>query len=531
MDYDFERETRRLVFPDIVVGTKRINRGTAKAHVDPGFSWSISSEQRDLIYSSLIQSTLRGGAPNIDLSDPISGHYIYNKHGILFDGYLGVAQRLIDENHPNFRKMIASLVSGHALLRREAATNEFITNSNGDLLIRTPSDFAILIENLANKEFLKGPYRAFFSSSGSEAVEAAIKLACRHKYISLKSRYGTPIIDRLMDVLGVEIERDYRHLKDNDPVYSDYPFVFFAPLEAFHGRTLGALALTDVRPVQKRGFPNSFKVARFSFRGELNDIQSQVWDVSLINALERPDELIRNMLEGRYPRDLIAGFVLEPVQGEGGYNFPNNNFLSNVSEYFSNLGVLTIADEVQTFARTGSVFACKHYGINPDIIATSKPTVVGITLATEEITSSLELGWHSNTWGGGRIFEINYGFTAIDTFLHYQDDNFFGNTYLENTKIKEYYINRKFEELSDKYPSIIRSYRGRGVMWAFEVINRDKFVKIAQICGMKLLTVGVTANISAIRLLFLTDVLAKEIDCCFRILDMACAKASKDAEN
>ena len=531
MNYDFDLETRRVVFPDVVVGNKRINRATAKAHVDQGFSWNIGSDQRNLIYSSLIQSTLRGGAPNIDLSDPISGHYIYNKHGVLFDGCLGVAQRLIDENHPNYNKMISSLISGHALLRREAATNEFITNSSCDLIIRTPSDFAILIENLATKEFSNRPYRAFFSSSGSEAVEAAIKLACRYKYGTLKSKYGIKIIDRLMDVLGISKERDYKHLEDHEPVYSDYPFVFFAPLEAFHGRTLGALSLTDVRPVQKRGFPNSFRVARFPFRGELDDIQSQVWDVSLLKALERPSELIQNISEGRYPRDLIAGFVLEPVQGEGGYNFPDGKFLTNVSDYFTNLGVPTIADEVQTFARTGSVFACKHYGINPDIIAISKPTVVGVTLASDEITSSLELGWHSNTWGGGRVFEINYGYTSIDTFLNYQDDNFFGNTYLENTKVKEHYIKRKFEELSNNYPSIITNYRGKGVMWAFDVVNRDQFVKIAQTLGLKLLTVGVTANISAIRLLFLVDVLAKEVDCSFRLLDMACAHAITSAEN
>lgn len=520
LDYDYRAESARLSFPDVQIGNKRINRGKCLAGVTADFSWKVSNETKEDVYSTLLPSTLRGSAPVVNLANPIAGHYIYDEKGILFDSYLGVGQRLIDEQHPRLASLLDKLLQYKAFFRREAATNEFIVCDSDEAGLATPQEYSRLVCGLAQKAFrVKGPYLCFFSSSGSESVEAGIKIACRHCHHQIIQRYGYGTERKIMSVFDIDREHDFGHPADTKPVYKDYPFYFLVPRGAFHGRTLGALSLTDVRPVQKRGFPSGVRVIRIPFNEESDSIDRLVDNRNLTEILGSPGGLGNTLASGRVPRELIAGVVLEAYQGEGGYVKADSDWITGIALSCNKLEIPVMVDEVQTFARTGKVFASEHYGIAPDIISLSKPCVVGLTLATEKFAQSQPLGWHSNTWGGGRVFDINYGYEVIDTFINYKDDHFLGHRYLENTEIKGIYIQHRLQALAEKYARNFIDLSGSGCFWGLRIRDRDRFCRIAQNKGLKLLTVGVTEEISTVRALFLADVLTKEIDCYCRLLE------------
>lgn len=104
--------------------------------------------------------------------------------------------------------------------------------------------------------------------------------------------------------------------------------------------------------------------------------------------------------------------ILEPIQGEGGYIFGKKEWLLNVQKECNDLGISLIADEIQTFARTGKTFAFENFNIQPDIIAISKSSVLGITMASLKYEEAMNLGWHSCTWGGGKVLDNNIAWTT-----------------------------------------------------------------------------------------------------------------------
>jgi len=189
--------------------------------------------------------------------------------------------------------------------------------------------------------------KVFFSNSGAEANEAAIKLA---------RKFGS---------------------KQNGK-----PYEIITMKDSFHGRTLATLKATGQTKYQDGfgPFPPGFKYAPF-------------------NNLEAVRSLIS---------DKTCAIMLEPVQGEGGLNVASENFLQSLRQLCNEKGILLILDEVQCgLGRTGKMFAYQHYGIEPDIMTLAKPLggglPIGATLAKEKIASFFEPGNHASTFGGNPL--------------------------------------------------------------------------------------------------------------------------------
>ena len=225
--------------------------------------------------------------------------------------------------------------------------------------------FARLCERLATLAPGSAKKRVFLSNSGTEAVEAALKLA-RHST-------GRP--------------------------------AFVAFTGSFHGRTYGALSLTASKAVQRAGFgpflPEVYHVPyadpyRGAFAGEADDCTRAC-------IAHITDELFAKRLA---PQD-VAAIVVEPVQGEGGYIVPPPGFLKELRALCDRHGILLICDEVQSgVGRTGKMFACEHDGIEPDLITVAKGLGSGMpigALIAKESVMKWGPGAHGSTFGGNPV--------------------------------------------------------------------------------------------------------------------------------
>jgi len=244
----------------------------------------------------------------------------------------------------------------------------------------------------------RGIDRAFLSNSGTESVEFALKLA-------RKSTGKTGII---------------------------------AMMGAFHGKTMGALSATWNKKYRIPFEPlvPGFKHVPF-------------------NNIER--------VEGAIDED-TAAVITEPIQGESGINVPSDDFLPTLRELCDDRGVLLIIDEVQTgFGRTGKMFACEHWGVKPDILCLAKAIAsglpMGVTMAREEVMSSLGVGEHSSTFGGGPVACAAAGAT-IDVLLEERLPD-------RAAELGELFMGR-LKELEEKY-RIVREARGLGLMIGVEL--------------------------------------------------------------
>ncbi|MCQ8892023.1 MAG: aspartate aminotransferase family protein [Candidatus Methanosuratincola sp.] len=188
----------------------------------------------------------------------------------------------------------------------------------------------------------EGTERVFLSSTGAEAVETAIKLS--RKFTRKKG--------------------------------------FIAAVNAYHGKTMGALSLTWASKYREPFMPllDGVKFAPYGKAEKVRDLIDQ---------------------------DTAAVFV-EPVQGEGGINVPPKEYLKELREICDEKGVLLVLDEVQSgFGRTGKIWAHQHFGVKPDILCSSKALGGGVpiaaTFAREDVMASLKRGEHSNTFGGNPL--------------------------------------------------------------------------------------------------------------------------------
>ena len=206
--------------------------------------------------------------------------------------------------------------------------------------------------------------KVFFANSGTEAVEGSLKLA----------RYKT----RRPLIIGF--------------------------LGAFHGRTMGSLAITASKAVQRRHFaPMMPQVVHIPYpdpyRTPFGVAPSKVTDV----VLEYLDRVFHTIA----PPEDVAAVIAEPIQGEGGYVVPPDDFFSRLKAKLEEYGILFIADEVQSgVGRTGKWFAIEHWGVKPDIIAIAKGIASGMPLgafvASEDIMD-WPPGSHGNTFGGNPV--------------------------------------------------------------------------------------------------------------------------------
>lgn len=522
-NYDYIGEKKRYNFPTIKKYGMEINRGKSEPFVVNNATLRSDKKLEEHIVRCLFPTTLSKKSAVLDISYPYAGHYYCSRGGIYFDADIGVGQRLIDDQHIEIKKMINCLLEHNVLLRRESITNDVMI-CEPESGIKTPQDLADIYISLANRAFPScAPYKTYFSSSGALAVEAAMKIACRDKHYNLISQYGYSFENKIMDDLKIDRNTSLVHPEDKDPLYKDYPFFFIAMKGAFHGRSFGALSLTHFRPVQKRGFPCASRVKHITFNGDINELLDII-DMRTLKEIYNSGENVFSLLQkGRIPKELIAGLILEPFQGEAGYIIADKLWIENIAKICKDANICFIVDEVQSFARTGKVFCSEYYNIEPDIITISKASVLGVTIASARFTDALPKGWHSCTWGGGKVFDNNLAWTVINTYINYKDPVFNGHTYIENQKIKEEYIRAMFTALQNRHSKLILEYSGLGTMWGFTVKHRDEVCTTALEHGLKLLSCGITKEKSAIRALFLSDVLTKEIDSFGSILDKTLA--------
>jgi 4-aminobutyrate aminotransferase len=314
------------------------------------------------------------------------------------------------------------------------------------------------------------PAMTFFTNSGTESVEGAIKLA---RLVTGRQR-------------------------------------FIGFLGGFHGRSMGSLAFTASKYTQQAGFfptmpgvthvpyPNNYRpVLAGNDQGE-----------AVLNYIENV------LFKHNVPAKEVAGILIEPIQGEGGYIVPTDSFMPGLRELCDRHGILLIADEVQSgIGRTGKMFAVEHWGVEPDIITTAKGIASGMPIGTVTARKSIMEQWprgaHGNTYGGNPLCCA----AALATIDLVQE------AYMANAARMGAYLLDKMKDMAGRYP-IIGQVRGKGLMIGMEFVTdpvskepADEFVADV-ICeafynGLLLLPCGV----STIRLmppLMLTRDLADE---------------------
>jgi 4-aminobutyrate aminotransferase-like enzyme len=523
--YDHDGEAARAraaAAGDAVVGGKRLNRASATVAITGAIETAETAAARKAVVDRLFTTTLDPTSPVVELGWPVDGPFVLGPQGVYFDGYLGVAQKVLDERHPRLEAMVKRLVESGLILRREIATDDYLVARPG-CAVKTPADLAALWNDAMQARWPQPEgWRAFFSSSGTEAVEAALKLSYETAYKRFIAKHGMPVFRRVQEELGTPtvpyFDRD-PSLKDH-PVYVDYPFQVVACEGSFHGRTLGSLHLTRSKRAHHLGYPKARNVHHIAFNATDDPARRLIDSRPIGEILQIRGELARIVRDQRrIPKDLLAAIVAEPFQGEGGYVPGDPRFFRDLRTLCDETGALLVLDEVQAVARTGALFATEHLEIRPDVIATAKSMVIGVTLAPAPLEKNLHIGWHSNTWGSGRIFDVNFAWTVLDTLLHHKDPVFNGLSYFENEVEKGNRLTAGLDALAQKHPTLLVSHRGRGLMRGLVVRRRDAIVKAAWQHGLKLLGCGWAGETSVIRLLFLADTLSREIDEFLRVLD------------
>ncbi|GBC73384.1 Acetylornithine aminotransferase [archaeon HR04] len=290
-----------------------------------------------------------------------------------------------------------------------------------DFYCREHADLAERLLSIVPKDF-----KAFLINSGAEAVENAIKIAYR----------------RMGALPGVSC------------------------INAFHGRTLGALTFTFSKPVQKSNFPE-LPVKRIKFCSSDDDPE--------IDAVE-------NLLK----ENKVAFVITEVVQGEGGYNVASKRFIKMLREYTRRYGVPLIIDEVQSgMGRTGRWWAFEHYEVEPDIMAVAKALQVGATLYKRELDPGQQ-GVLSSTWGGGSRIDLAVGARIIDVIRR--------DGLLSNAERIGGIILKALRDMVDDSNGKVVDVRGIGLMIGVEFISkevRDSFIINAFKHGLLLLPAGI----------------------------------------
>ena len=282
-----------------------------------------------------------------------------------------------------------------------------------------------LAEELARIVPIEGAVRTFFGNSGTEATEAAIKLA---RYYT--KRQG-----------------------------------MIAFLGAFHGRSLGALSLTASKAIQRRGFgplmPGVYHALypdTYRFNGSADQCAAEclgfIRDQIFVH-LAAPDE--------------IAAIVVEPIQGEGGYLVAPKAFLQGLRELATEHGMVLVVDEVQSgMGRTGKMFACEHFDLKADVVNIAKGIAsglpLGVTCARADVMS-WPPGAHASTFGGNPV-----SCAAANATIALLKDSLVANAATVGA-----YIMDGLRELQNKHP-LVGDVRGKGLMIGVELV-RDRQTK------------------------------------------------------
>ena len=272
-----------------------------------------------------------------------------------------------------------------------------------------------------------GMDRVFFTNSGAEAVEGALKAA-----------------------------RKYAYLKDGT---TDHEII--ALEHSFHGRTMGALSVTG-NPAYREAFKPMIGNIKF---GEMNDIDSVLSQIT----------------------DKTCAIIMETVQGEGGIYPADEEFLKKIRSVCDEKDILLILDEIQCgMGRTGNMFAWQKYGVMPDIMTLAKGLTCGIpggafVVNKKVADNSLKAGDHGTTYGGNPLSAS----ATVAVFKEYERLNI-----LENVRTVGDYLYKKLDELAAKY-DIIKAHRGLGLMQGLEfTVPVADIIKNCMDSGLILINAG-----------------------------------------
>ncbi len=330
--------------------------------------------------------------------------------------------------------------------------------------------------------------KVFFANSGTEANEAALKIA------RWSTRRGQ----------------------------------FIAFLHGFHGRTMGALALTSSKRVQRERFlpmmPGVVHVPyAYCFRCPYK-LTYPSCDLYCANIIE--DLYMQTVAP---PTD-TAAIVVEPVQGEGGYVVPPPGWLKRIAKIAKDNDLLLIADEVQTgMGRTGRMFAVEHEGVVPDILTTAKALGSGIPIGAAVFDARLDFGVpgaHSNTFGGNLVACAS----ALATIDVIEDEKL-----LERAERLGGHMAKRLGEMKERF-EVMGDNRGLGLMRATEFVGegtkmkpdpklRDRIVRDAYEHGLLLLPAGA----SAIRYIPALNIPEDLLDAGLDVLEGSIERASRSS--
>lgn len=340
------------------------------------------------------------------------GVYLYGEQGERYlDFAAGIAVNILGHGHPHLTKAI----------QEQAARLMHVSNLYG-----SPQGEAFA-QRLCDLTFAD---TVFFTNSGVEAVECAIKTARRYHYA-----------------------KGNAHKHD---------LITFS--NAFHGRTMGAISATDQAKMTDGFAPllPGFKVVEF------NDLDA---------ALSAID-------------DNSAGFLLEPIQGEGGIRAGSQAFLSGLREACDANDLMLVFDEVQCgVARTGTLYAYEQFGIAPDIMSSAKGIgggfPMGACLATEKAAAGMVVGTHGTTYGGNPL-AMAAGMAVFDVVAN---DEFLAEVRQKGDRLKS-----ALEQMIPNHDHLFDSVRGVGLMLGIKMKSDSRnFVNYLRTRG--LLTVSAGDNV------------------------------------
>ena len=356
----------------------------------------------------------------------------------------------------DFSAGIAVTSTGHchpevvAAIQKQAA--ELIHMSGTDFYY---ANMVELAERLSKIAPMAGPHKIYYGNSGTEAVEAALKMA----------RYHT----KRQNIIA-----------------------FFG---AFHGRTMGALSLTASKPQQKRRFaplvPGVTHV-RYPdvYRGGTGSAQdAEAFALGCARFIE--EKLFKTTL----PPEEVAAIFVEPIQGEGGYVVAPTPFIQELRRICDRHGILLVVDEVQSgVGRTGKWWAVEHTGVQPDIVCMAKGIAsgmpLGVTMARADIMDWVP-GSHASTFGGNPVCVA----AALATLDVIEKEGLLANS----TEVGNHMLKR-MADWPHKH-RLVGDVRGRGLMVGVEIVKdqatkeygnaeRDRIVELAFERGILFLGCG-----------------------------------------
>ncbi len=382
---------------------------------------------------------------------------------VFLDCTAGIAVASTGHSHPDVVKAITD------------QAQKFLHMSGTDFYYELQ---ARLGEEIADIVPMAGPHRSFFSNSGTEANEAALKLA----------KFATG-----------------RHN-------------VIAFLGAFHGRSMGSLSLTASKVRQRQGFG---PLVPGVYHAPYPDVYRS--GLSPESTVDRCIDFIEAQLFVHLVSpDEVAAIVVEPIQGEGGYIVPPNSFLERLRAIATEHGIQLIVDEVQSgMGRTGKMFAIEHARVAPDIITIAKGVASGLPLGVTTAPSILMGAWppgsHASTFGGNPVSCA----AALATITLLRD------SLVKNAEVVGAHLIEGTRALMDKHP-LIGDVRGRGLMVGVELV-RDRATKerataerdalVRECFNRGLLVLGAGRN--AVRLSPPLVLTKGEADIALRILDEA----------